>query len=273
MVMKLLNGKELADYIKERQAKQVRGLRQAAAVFPRLAIIKTGDNPVIDTYVRLKKEYGEDILIDTDIHSVQMDEIANLIQALNNDSMVHGIIVQLPLTDPSMTDEVVGAISPSKDVDGMGPNASYTSATALAIDWMLAGYNVELKNKKIAIVGKGRLVGEPLLKLWQSAGLDVTAYDDAVQDLAGELKQAQIIITATGVPGLITSQMIQPGVVVVDAGTATENGKLVGDLAEDVRERNDLTVTPKIGGVGPLTIAALFDHVIQAARATVELAE
>lgn len=270
MVMKLLDGKELAGYIKERQAKQVRGLRQAAGVFPRLAIIKTVDNPVIDTYIRLKKEYGEDILIDTDIYSVGMNEVIDLIKKLNDDDTVYGIIVQLPLADPSVTDEVVSAIDPQKDVDGMGGAPRYTPATAMAIDWLLAGYNVDLKNKRIALVGKGRLVGEPLLKLWQSAGYDVQAYDDTVQDLASELKQAQVIVTATGVPGLISSQMIQPGSVVVDAGTATENGKLVGDLAEDVRERNDLTITPKIGGVGPLTITALFDNVIQAARATVE---
>lgn len=114
------------------------------------------------------------------------------------------------------------------------------------------------------------MVGAPLAKLWATSGLDVTVYDDTTVNLASEVRKAQVIVTATGVPGLITSQMIQPGAVVVDAGTASENGKLVGDVAEDVRERTDLTITPVRGGVGPLTVTALFDNLILAARATVE---
>src|SRR5690606_10508673 len=146
------------------------------------------------------------------------------------------------------------------------PKAKYISATAMAIDWLMAGYNVTLKDRRIAIVGRGRLVGAPLERLWQNGGLTVTSYDDTTQDLQSELRQADIIVTATGVPGLITSAMISPGKVVVDAGTASENGVIVGDVAADVRERSDVTITPQKGGVGPLTVAALFDNVITAAR-------
>lgn len=267
--MKLLDGNELVGYVKERQAKQVRALRQAWQTFPRLAIIVTNDDPVIATYVRLKQEYGRDILIDVDVHKVPQPEMAALIESLNKDPLVHGIVIQLPLADPAETDDIVVLIAPEKDVDGLGAHANYTSATATAIDWLLAGYNVELRGCSIAVVGRGRLVGAPLIKLWQTAGLNVQGYDDATADLAGELRKADIIVTATGVPGLINSQMISPGKVVVDAGVASENGKLVGDVAPDVRQRNDLTITPEKGGVGPLTIAALFDSVINAARATV----
>ena len=108
-----------------------------------------------------------------------------------------------------------------------------------------------LRDRTIAIVGQGRLVGAPLTKLWQDAGLSVHAYDDTVVDLRTELRKAAIIVTATGVPGLITSSMISPSRVVVDAGTASENGVIVGDISADVRERTDLTITPEKGGVGP----------------------
>ncbi len=267
--MKLLNGSELASYIKERQARQVRALRQASHISPKLAIIQTTDDPVIATYVRMKQQYGEDILVDTDIHRPHAAETISLIEKLNNDPSVHGIIVQLPLVDGLDVDKVVNTMTPEKDVDGLGEKAPWTPATAMAIDWLLAGYNVELKNKSIAIVGNGRLVGRPLTKLWTSMGLQVTTYDDTSVDLPTAVRKAQVIITATGVPGLITSSMVQLGSVVVDAGTASENGTIVGDVAADVRERDDLTITPPKGGVGPLTVTALFDNVIRAAQATI----
>lgn len=267
--MKILDGKELAGFITERQARQVRGLRQARNVFPKLAVIVATSNPVIATYVRLKKRYGEDILIDVDVHNVSQAQVQGLIEELNRDDSVHGIIVQLPLDDLSETDEIVNSILPEKDVDGLGSSAKYASATAVAINWLLAGYNVDLKGKNIAIVGLGRLVGAPLLNMWQIAGHNVQGYDDTVSDLAGKLREADVIVSATGVPGLINSSMVGLGATVVDAGTASEDGQIVGDVAPDVRERDDLTITPAKGGVGPLTIAALFDNVIQAALATV----
>ncbi len=271
--MRILDGRELAEYIKERQAKQVRALRQAWKVLPKLAIIVATDQQVIDTYVRLKAAYGEDILIETEIHTVEQSAVRELILQLNDDADVHGIVLQLPLKDTSQTDELVALVNPAKDVDGLGPKAVYTSATATAIDWLLAGYNVTLKDRKIAIVGQGRLVGAPLATLWRKGGLQVHTYDDTVADLSSELRSADVIVSATGVPGLIQSAMVSPGKVVVDAGTASENGVIVGDVAQDIRERNDLTITPEKGGVGPLTVAALFDNVIVAARATIPAQE
>ncbi len=268
--MKLLNGSELVGYIKERQARQVRALRQAHHVFPRLAIIQTIDSPVIDTYVRLKRDYGEDILIDVDVYKLPQADAKAKLAELNKDQSVHGIIVQLPLEDPAETDEIVNLISPYKDVDGLGVGAEFTSATAQAIDWLLAGYNVNLNGAPIAIIGNGRLVGKPLSQLWTGQGLDVKVYDDQTTDLISVIKQAKIVVTATGVPHLIKSVMLQPGAVVVDAGTASESGKIVGDVDDEVRERDDLTITPAKGGVGPLTVASLFDNVITAARKTAQ---
>ena len=264
--MKILNGLELASYIKERQAKQVRSLRQSWRVIPRLAIVRTGDNSVIDTYMRLKRAYGEDILVEVDVYNSSDSELLTKIKELNDDDNVHGIIIQLPLANPEQTEAAVNLVLPEKDVDGLGLNSLFIPATAMAIDWLLAGYNVELKGREIAIIGNGRLVGAPLFALWKSANLNVSVYDDQTCDLADAIKTADVIVSATGVPGLIKSSMIKQKAAIVDAGTASEGGKIVGDVADDVRERTDLAITPIKGGVGPLTIAALFDNVITAAR-------
>jgi methylenetetrahydrofolate dehydrogenase (NADP+)/methenyltetrahydrofolate cyclohydrolase len=266
--MKLLNGSELASFVKERQAHQVRGLRQHDKVFPRLAIVQTADNPVIDTYVRLKRVYGADILITVDAYKIPQPDVPAKIKELNADPLVHGIIIQLPLDDPGETDTIVNLVTPEKDVDGLGQNARYDSATAAAINWLLTGYGVDLRGKRIVVVGQGRLVGAPLARMWRDSGYNVTALDKSTPDIRAELLSGDVIVSATGVPGLITADMIQPGAVVVDAGTASEGGKIVGDVAADVYERDDITITPTKGGVGPLTIAALFDNVIRAARAT-----
>lgn len=263
--MKYLNGKDLAEFIKERQAKQVRGLRQAHAIFPKLAIVMTGHNPVIETYVALKQRYGEDILVDVELFRVTQPKMIPLIKKLNHDSSVSGIIVQLPLEDPSQTDEIVDAVAPEKDVDALGKNAILDPATPMAINWLLNGYNINLKNKHITIVGNGRLVGRPLANMWQNSGYNVRVIDKT-DDLLVSLKKTDVIVTATGVAGCITAEMIPIGAVVVDAGVASESGKTVGDLAADVYQRNDLTITPQKGGVGPLTVSALFDNVIRAAR-------
>lgn len=264
--MKLLNGSELAGYIKERQAKQTRNLRQSWRVFPKLAIIQAVDSLVIDMYVRMKRQYGEDILVDVEVHKATGDELMSVIDQLNKDDSVHGIIIQLPLEDISQTDAAVSAVLPEKDVDGLGERATCTPATPMAIDWLLAGYGEELAQKKIAIVGNGRLVGAPLAKLWQSQHYGVTVFDEDSKDVGVALRQYDVIVTATGVPGLIKSESVKIGATVVDAGTASEHGKIVGDVASDVRERDDITITPEKGGVGPLTVAALFENVIHSAR-------
>jgi 5,10-methylene-tetrahydrofolate dehydrogenase/methenyl tetrahydrofolate cyclohydrolase len=264
---KLLDGTELVGYIKERQAKQVRALRQASKVFPRLVVIKsTSATAVIDTYVRMKQRYAEDILIETVVETLSESEMVDALKRLNADPMVHGIIVQLPLKDTSKTDEIVDQIAPEKDVDGLGKNAGFESATAGAVNWLLAGYAVELTGKKIALVGNGRLVGAPLAKMWRDSGYDVTVLDSKHADIPGVLRQSDVIVSATGVPNLIKSDMVAIGATVVDAGTASENGVIVGDVDPSLRARDDLKITPEKGGVGPLTIAALFDHVIHAAQ-------
>ena len=257
--MKILNGKELAGFIKERQAHQVRSLKKK----PKLLIIRDSDNPVITKYVDLKKQYGEDIgVIVEDFHAQNTDEIIDKIKQANTDSSVSGIIIQLPLTDKSQTDELCNLITPAKDVDGLGAHAKFDSATATAINWLLAGYDIKLENKKIALIGRGKLVGAPLYKMFTDSGYDVTLFHRG-SDLTS-LGHYDIIISATGQPGLITNSMVSPGTCLVDAGTASEDGVLKGDLTPEVRDRQDLAaITPTTGGVGPLTVTCLFDHVIQ----------
>jgi methylenetetrahydrofolate dehydrogenase (NADP+) / methenyltetrahydrofolate cyclohydrolase len=272
--MKLLKGRELAGFVKERQARQVRGLRQAHDIVPKLAIIVTNDNPVTDTYIRLKQKYAADILVEVELYSVQQTEVAALLATLNADDSVHAIIVQLPLAEPSQTEELVRLVAPAKDVDGLGATPNFDPATPLAILWLLAGYNIELdKGKDVLLVGYGKLVGAPLEKLLLKSGVTPRIATKETPDVPGEIRRADVIITATGVAGLIKPDMLKPGAVVVDAGVASEGNKTVGDLAPEVYERDDLTLTPPKGGVGPLTVCALFDNVIRAATRVAEQAD
>lgn len=268
--MKLLNGRELAGYIKVRQAHEVRALRQAWHTEPKLAIIVTVDNPIINVYMRLKQRYGADILVDVDIHRIDQTEVVDTLNKLSNDPSVHGIIVQLPLADPAKTDEIVNLVPPDKDVDALGCAAQFDPATPMAILWLLAGYNIDLTGKTVLLIGKGKLVGAPLERILKSTGIDVRTADRKTADLTQATLAADVIITATGSPAVLHSDMIKPGAVVVDAGVASEDGRTVGDVAPEVYERDDLTITPAKGGVGPLTVCALFENVIRAARRAAE---
>ena len=261
--MKILSGKELAGFIKERQAHEVASLE----VTPHLLIIRDSSDPVITKYVNLKIKYGEDIGVKvTDYVARDAENVKSKILAANDNPHVHGIILQLPIKDKAKTDEITSLIKPEKDVDGLsGKPGAFDSATATAIHWLLAGYDINLKGKKIAIIGRGKLVGAPLAKMWRESGYDVTIFHKG-SDLTN-LTNFDIIISATGQPGLILSSYVSPGTVLVDAGTASDKGVLKGDLADDLRSRQDLAaITPILGGVGPLTVTCLFDHVIQATK-------
>lgn len=267
MAKKILNGTELAGFIKQRQAKQVRMLRQAHGIAPKLVIIQSESaSDVIASYVRMKQRYANDVLIDVDVQTMAEDMMADAVKRANEDAAVHGVIVQLPLKDVGASEEIVNMIAPQKDVDGLGKDAHYISATAEAIDWLLSGYGVELPQKRIALVGHGKLVGRPLEALWSGRGYDVTVVTRTTDNQLDEVLQASdVIVSATGTPRLIHDGNTPHGAVVVDAGTVSEDGQIVGDTAPELQVRRDLTITPQKGGVGPLTIVLLFDHVIQSA--------
>ena len=257
--MKELNGREIAGYVKERQAHTVKALR-SRKIFPKLVIFYDNDSPVIAKYMSLKQAYGDDIKIAVEVIKISADDAEVKLKAAADDDSVTGIIVQLPLAECDM--KILDIIPPKKDVDGLRGESD--TATAMAIHWLLNSYGVELAGKKLGIVGHGKLVGAPLERMWRESGYDVTVYDKG--DDTSTLPECDVVVTATGVPGLIKSEMLKHDAVVVDAGTASEGGVIKGDLDDAARERDDLTVTPKIGGVGPLTVAMLFERVLQAAE-------
>jgi len=258
--MRELNGRELAGFIKERQAHQVRHLR-AIKKYPKLVIFYDNDNPVILKYISLKEQYGEDIRVDVETRKITADTAEEAVRAAADDANVSGIIVQLPLAECDM--KILDLIPNEKDVDGL--RGERDTATAMAIHWLLTGYGVELPSLKLAVVGRGKLVGAPLLKMWQESNYDVEMFHRG--DDLNRLIDFDVVVSATGVPGLIKSSMLKQGAVVVDAGTASEKGVIMGDVDEAVRtERDDLTITPRVGGVGPLTVAMLFENVIRATK-------
>lgn len=261
---KLLNGRDLADFIKERQAHQISTMKKK----PHLLIIRDSNNPIITKYVELKQHYGADIGVTvTDFLAKDTATIREKILSASEDPTINGIILQLPIKEKDQTDSLTALIAPEKDVDGLSGTGHFDSATATAIHWLLTGYDIPLENQKIALVGRGKLVGAPLYKMFTASHYDVTMFHRG-DDLT-KLRNFDIIISATGVPGLISDSLVRPGAVVIDAGTASENGVIKGDLADSVRARTDLSaITPVIGGVGPLTVTCLFDHIIQAASAT-----
>ena len=265
---KELNGAELAGYIKERQAKAVRGLKQQWHTEPKLAIIRTNPDPIVDSYMRIKQNYGEDVGVAVDVHTIVQGQALEMIAELNADESVHGIIVQIPLPDKTQTNEVLNAVDAGKDVDGLAVVTDFSAPTPLAINWLLAGYDVQLAGKKLALVGHGRLVGKPLADMWQTSGYDYEVIDKNTPEIATKLQAADVIVSATGVPGLINSDMVKSDAVMVDAGVATDSNGLIGDVSQDVRDMSDITMTPVKGGVGPLTVSGLFENVILAARNT-----
>lgn len=261
-----LNGLELAEFVQERQAKAVRGLVQALKIQPKLAIVRTNPEPIVDSYMRIKQSYGEDIGVSVEVHTVDQQDAGKLIKDLNEDDSVHGIIVQIPIPDKSQTDEILNLVKPDKDVDGLSETSLFDAPTPVAISWLLAGYGIELKGKNIVIVGHGRLVGTPLAKMWTNSGYQISVADKKTIPLSALTLEADVLVTATGVAGLINSEMVKPDAVVVDAGVATDSNGLVGDVAPEVRELAGISITPIKGGVGPLTVAALFENVITSAR-------
>lgn len=260
-----LDGDELASYIKERHAREIKAL----AKVPKLAIIMHTDAGLATrTYVeRTKKGYAQDIGATCEIHEVDFDQngIMQLIHELNNDDSVTGIIVQLPYPDVDI-DEVLATVAPHKDIDGLGSDSNFDMPTPQAILWLLAGYNLSYKDKKVAVIGQGRLVGAPLADMLEGSGAIVTRCDNSTADLKSVTLDSDIIISATGQPKLITPDMIKPDTIVIGAGTSDISGSTKGDLDKALYDDESLKIARNTGGVGPVTVAALFDNLLIAAR-------
>lgn len=260
-----LDGDELASYIKQRHSGEIKQM----ATKPKLAIIMHADSGrATRTYVeRTKKGYAVDIGADCQIHEVTLDQAAviDLINQLNNDSAVTGIIVQLPYPGVDI-DEVLASVAPHKDIDGLGPDSNFDMPTPQAILWLMAAYNVDYKGKKVAIIGQGRLVGKPVADMLENSGAIVTRCDHSTPDIKTVTLNSDIIISATGQPKLITPDMVKPGSIVIGAGTSDVGGSTKGDLDPALYADDSLKIARNTGGVGPVTVAALFDNLLIATR-------
>jgi len=265
--MKYLKGSDLVEYISERQSKQIRSLVQTRGIHPKLAIVNTNpDHLPSQKYLKLKQLRGEELGIEVEIHQIKRSATKELINRLSEDGETHGVILQLPLEDTSQTEELIKLIPPEKDVDGLGEDSLVEPATVGAILWLLAGYNIDLKNKNILVIGQGKLVGSPLATALRDQNLAVTTLNETStpEELLDAIKESDIIISAAGQPSLIRPEMLKNGQIIIDAGTTEDGGVIRGDVDQSVYDANlDIKITPTTGGVGPLTISYLFENLLQ----------
>lgn len=264
--MKLLDGHELTSFIKERQAKEVRRLKQSEQVQPKLSIVQLGDDQLTERHVRTIEQYATDIDVAIAISRTdEADDVVGTVTALNQDDSVQGISVQSAAESAQAVQGIYDDISPSKAVDGLTDGSSFVPPASMAINWLLGGYNIDLRSKHLLVIGHGKLIGTPVADMLRKAELHVETIDDTVNDLAEIVLRADIIIIAAEGPGLINSGILKEKAVVVDASDAKP-----GAVADEVYERKDLAITPQNQGIEPLAEAALLDNVLQAARDTVD---
>jgi methylenetetrahydrofolate dehydrogenase (NADP+)/methenyltetrahydrofolate cyclohydrolase len=251
----ILYGKPVAEAIEEKLKQEIGGLK-ARGIQPFLAVILVGDNPSSLLYVKKKEEKAEELGIGFKLYHfptmTSEKEVIELISDLNQNKNIHGLIVQMPLPEGFNADNVLHAISCQKDIEKISPAAQ-------AILEILKFYRIDLKNKKIVLVGHGKLVGEPLEKLLKEQGTKPIICDSKTENLKTQIINADIIISAVGKPGLITAEMVSNKAVIVDAGTAESNGYSVGDVSSDVYQRA-AAYSPVPGGVGPVTIMFLMKN-------------
>jgi methylenetetrahydrofolate dehydrogenase (NADP+)/methenyltetrahydrofolate cyclohydrolase len=270
----LMDGKALAARVREEVGREVRELG-----FPiGLASVLVGDDPASAIYVKRKREASEEAGIESIHHELAADvseeELLGLVRELNEDERVTGILTQLPLPQQIDEDKVVAAIDPLKDVDGFHPaNAGYLflgrptlpPATPSGVLELLREYDVELKGATAVVIGRSNIVGKPMALMLLAEHATVTLAHSRTRDLPDVTRRADVLVAAVGRARTVTAEMVKPGAAVVDVGINRVEGKVVGDVAEEVREVAGL-VTPVPGGVGPMTIAMLLRNTVRAAR-------
>jgi len=259
----ILDGKPVAKKIYQDLEEKLKKFEKK----PLLVVILVGENPASLAYNKIKEKVAERLGIGFKLYHFPAmalsSEVQKLIQDLNQNKNVSGIVVQLPMPEQIETEKILQELAPGKDVDGF--LGRFPAPTAQAILEILKFYQIEIKNKNIVIVGHGRLVGGPLEKILQKQNISVTICDSHTPDLSTKTISADILISATGAPGLITPEMVKPEAIVIDAGTSEAGGKMVGDVSPEVYQKVS-TYTPNPGGVGPVTVACLMKNVVEAAK-------
>ena len=233
----------------------------------KMVAVLVGDNPVSANYVKYKKSFGANLGVEVVMYefedTISQIELEQEILKLADDDSIDGIIVQLPLPLDLDTKKILSLIPTSKDVDALGEVPTCLSPVVRAVSEILTRYEVEVMNKNIVVIGDGKLVGRPVAIWLASLGAQVTQVKNqqSVEDLTNILQKADIIISGVGKPGLVTKEMIREGVILIDAATSEEGGKLTGDISKDCLEKSAL-FTPVPGGLGPITMAMLFMNLV-----------
>ncbi len=276
MTAALLDGRAVADTIFTEVAARVRERLERGGPRPSLAVVLVGDDPASETYVRMKRKNSEQVGIESPDHHLPRDssteQVLELVQRLNRDEGVSGILVQAPL--PAQVDyaAVVEAIDPGKDVDGLHPynagrlaigSPALVPCTPAGILELLDRSGVELAGKRAVVVGRSNLVGKPVALLLLYRHCTVTMCHSRSPDLAGECRRGDVLVAAAGKPHLVRRDWVKPGAAVIDVGVSRVDGRVVGDVSPEVAEVAGW-LTPNPGGVGPMTRAMLLRNTLQA---------
>lgn len=275
----IIDGKALSQKLKNNMKNEVELLKEKG-IEPCLAVIIVGDNPASRVYVNNKKKSCAELGIKSLEYALPEDttedELLALINKLNCDDSVDGILCQLPLPKHICEKNIINAVSPVKDVDAFHPenvghimigDYTFLPCTPAGVMEMLKEYEIEISGKNCVVVGRSNIVGKPMTMLLLKENATVTVCHSRTNDLASFTKKADILVSAVGKPGLITADMVKEDAVVIDVAiNRLENGKLCGDVDfENVKEKASF-ITPVPGGVGPMTIAVLMKNTVTAAK-------
>ncbi|HGH4955917.1 TPA: bifunctional methylenetetrahydrofolate dehydrogenase/methenyltetrahydrofolate cyclohydrolase FolD [Staphylococcus aureus] len=279
MVAKILDGKQIAKDYRQGLQDQVEALKEKGFT-PKLSVILVGNDGASQSYVRSKKKAAEKIgMISEIVHleeTATEEEVLNELNRLNNDDSVSGILVQVPLPKQVSEQKILEAINPEKDVDGFHPinigklyidEQTFVPCTPLGIMEILKHADIDLEGKNAVVIGRSHTVGQPVSKLLLQKNASVTILHSRSKDMASYLKDADVIVSAVGKPGLVTKDVVKEGAVIIDVGnTPDENGKLKGDVDYDAVKEIAGAITPVPGGVGPLTITMVLNNTLLAEK-------
>lgn len=279
MVAKILDGKQIAKDYRQGLQDQVEALKEKGFT-PKLSVILVGNDDASQSYVRSKKKAAEKIgMISEIVHleeTATEEEVLNELNRLNNDDSVSGILVQVPLPKQVSEQKILEAINPEKDVDGFHPinigklyidEQTFVPCTPLGIMEILKHADIDLEGKNAVVIGRSHIVGQPVSKLLLQKNASVTILHSRSKDMASYLKDADVIVSAVGKPGLVTKDVVKEGAVIIDVGnTPDENGKLKGDVDYDAVKEIAGAITPVPGGVGPLTITMVLNNTLLAEK-------